>query len=618
MLNVVAFLASSVAVLSGPWSSSSTWDVAPVAGAFVEIPAGVDVVADVSPPALSGVDVDGSLTLDPFVSVHMQSAGNVVVHGRLVMRPLAPSVEHRLTFVGVDESAFVGGGHEVLASDVGLWVMHAGELDAAGHPRRAWSRILGGAPAGASTIVVGDASGWLAGDTVSIAPTDAPTVPGFAVRFEERTIAAVDGNVVTLATPLSWAHSEVVGLGAEVFNLSRNVVIEGQPTGRAHVAFMEPEAPIFLSHVEIRHMGPRKLQGLSVPEKILGRYSLHIHHGGDLVDGSVIDGVLVRDGMSHSFVPHASHGVALVDTVAYNVREDAYWWDPPDEHGTHATHRSLWDHCAAALVSANVSTTDRRLAGFVLRGGDDNVIADSVAVGIQGRDDAAGFQWPEGTASTGMVWDFQPGNVAHNNVADGILVWQNTGATEHVVQGFVGYHLGDAGITHGAYTNDYTYRDTLIYGAAGTGVSLEATSRSFAEPISFDGLVVDGADLGGDGIQTARHKQVTTWGFLRNVTIRNVAKAWRAAWDGTSNNPDLWVVLNFDADDVPVADHFDLDAIGIRPESEVRVVDRHGNLTRLFPLTSSSACPIVPEWGAKACTTARFLDSVLVNPAVIQ
>jgi hypothetical protein len=614
---IAHFLAASVALSSGSWSASSTWDTPPVVGSHVEIPDGVVVVVDVSPPDLSGVDVDGSLTFDPFVDVHLRSAGNVVVHGLLTMRPLAPSVEHRLTFIGVDESAFVGGGHSVLASDVGLWVMHSGTLDAAGHPRRAWSRIVGGAPSGASVIVVNDATGWQVGDVVSIAPTDPPNVPGFAVRFEERTIVDVDGNIVTLSSPLAWSHQGAVGIGAEVFNLTRNVVIEGQPTGRAHVALMEPEQPIYLSHITIQHMGPRKVQDLSVPTKILGRYSLHIHHGDDLTDGSLVEGVLVRDGMSHSFVPHASHGVTLLDTVAYNVREDGYWWDPPDEHGTHATHRQIWEHCAAALVSANVSTTDRRLAGFVLRGGDDNQIIDSVAVGIQGRDDAAGFQWPEGTSSTSAVWNFSPGNVAHNNVADGIFVWQNTGATEHTVRGFVGYYNGDAGITHGAYTNDYHYEDATLYGNGVTGVSLEATSRSVAEAITFDGLVIDGAGIGGDGIQTHRHKQITTWGFLRNVKISNVAKAWRAAWDGTSNNPDLWVVINLDVDDVPVADRWDLDAVGIRPESEIRAIDTHGNLTRLFPLTSPSTCATIPAWSAKVCEVPRFVDFAATNPLVV-
>jgi hypothetical protein len=71
-----------------------------------------------------------------WTSDRLESAGNVIIRGRLVMQPASPEVEHRLIFAGAREASFAGGGMEVLGSDVGLWVMDGGVLDVAGTPPR--------------------------------------------------------------------------------------------------------------------------------------------------------------------------------------------------------------------------------------------------------------------------------------------------------------------------------------------------------------------------------------------------------------------------------------------------------------------------------------------------
>src|SRR5690606_507346 len=52
------------AVKAGPWSDPATWSAGalPQEGDIVTIGAGLDVVLDVSPPALNGVNVDGKLS----------------------------------------------------------------------------------------------------------------------------------------------------------------------------------------------------------------------------------------------------------------------------------------------------------------------------------------------------------------------------------------------------------------------------------------------------------------------------------------------------------------------------------------------------------------------------
>ena len=90
----------------------------------------------------TGIDVraGGVLEFDPARSTTLTVTGNVVVRGRLRMRPNDPDVVHRLQFADVDESAFVGDTMGPVASDVGLWVIGAGRLDLMGSRRRGWNR----------------------------------------------------------------------------------------------------------------------------------------------------------------------------------------------------------------------------------------------------------------------------------------------------------------------------------------------------------------------------------------------------------------------------------------------------------------------------------------------
>src|SRR4029079_5105862 len=123
----------------GPWGSASTWkqNRVPVASDVVEIKHNVRL--DLS-TTVSGVLVQpaGLLRYTADETNTLSSKGNVVVLGELKMQPESASIVHTLTFGGVDESKFVGGGDVVLDSDVGLWVMGAGKLTLDGTPRKSW------------------------------------------------------------------------------------------------------------------------------------------------------------------------------------------------------------------------------------------------------------------------------------------------------------------------------------------------------------------------------------------------------------------------------------------------------------------------------------------------
>src|SRR5690606_37620971 len=75
---------ASVAAKSGNWSARSTWanGAVPAAGSIVSIPAGTNVVLDVSPPALNGLTIDGKLAFSNDKDLELTTEW-IMLHGEL-------------------------------------------------------------------------------------------------------------------------------------------------------------------------------------------------------------------------------------------------------------------------------------------------------------------------------------------------------------------------------------------------------------------------------------------------------------------------------------------------------------------------------------------------------
>ncbi len=432
--------------------------------------------------------------------------GNVVVDGLLSMRPQGPTVVHTVKFVGVDETKFVGGGMAPLASDVGLWVMGHGRLDVAGAPKTGWTRLASSVDAGSRTLSFAAAPvGWVVGDELLVTPTGPPATQDFATGFDVVRVSAVNGTTVEIDRPLPHGHPQVNGTWtAEVANLTRNVRIEGTPTGRSHVWIRSTRAQV-VDYAAIRFVGPRQV-GEEFTESVLGRYGLHFHESGDGSRGSEVIGTVVRDAGGHAFVPHMSHGITFRDTVSFDTFEEAYWWDLSPDTRTPGpeTNDTLYDHTMAALVRTDPDFRGYRLAGYTLGQGSGNTVRDSVAVGVQGNKHAAGFSWPESRGESGHgVWTFTGGNIAHNNMANGIFTWQNDDLP-HVVEDFAAYHNGETGITHGAYVNSYRYQGGHLYGNGSVALNLHAVDNG-GQHLSFESMIFDGGGVSDYLVQSNNH-----------------------------------------------------------------------------------------------------------------
>jgi hypothetical protein len=481
---------------SGNWSDPSTWIGGRVPGAAdtVIIAWGHTVTYDLTDSRVSGVTIadNAKLSFAPGQTALLRTDKNILVLGDLEMKPSSATVHHTIRFVDVDELKFVGGGMNVVDTDIGLWVRGDGLLDIAGTPKTSWTRLEAGANAGNTFITLQSApTGWRVGDEISIVPTEPPSVGNSSWSgFEVRTIQAISGRVVTLDIPLSLNHPAATDpnsgqtFTAEVLNLSRNVHIEGtgdgsaDPTknGRAHVQ-IHSTVPQFVGYAELKLLGPRRYTRESNHTAgALGRYALHFHHSRNGSRGSLIEGTVVRNAGGHSYVPHASHGITFRDTIAYDVWDDAYWWDPPPKDPARGVNtdnpindsdNTLYDKAVAAIVKADPSFRGGRLAGFNLMTGLQNIVRDSVAVGVQGNSDASGFTWPEAGSDRGGapsgVWQFNQGNISHNNKVHGIFTWQNN-SHNHIVENFVGYYNGGSLVDHGAYVNNYQYKNVIAFG----------------------------------------------------------------------------------------------------------------------------------------------------------
>jgi hypothetical protein len=587
-----------------PWSDPDSWprgvpgpgDVAVVSRRIV-----LDTDARVA-----GVSIEpgGELIYQPNASRSLRSTGNVVVKGRLVMRPASAAVDHLLVFEGVDEARMVGGGMDVVKGDVGLWVMDAGVLDLVGPGRRAWTRVTGAVAAGTARLSLTDApTGWRPGDELLVSPTLPPNQPDNSTAYSSAAVRSVNGRTVTLDRPTAFAHPTVdvvtdAGAGrvqtAEVLNLSRNVRIEGTPGHRSHI-FIRSQRPQTLKGVAIRHMGPRK-KAEEFTELVLGRYGLHLHMCGDGSRGSVVEGVVIRDAGNHAFVPHLSNGIVFRDCISHNTFEDAYWWDGAPDTRTPGSpsHDIRYERCVASLVQYDPPFRGFTLTGFSLQRGDGNVCTDSVAVGVQGDTNAAGFQWPEGGEG---IWRFER-NIAHNNANHGIFTWQNTGKL-HVITGFTAYHNAGAGISHGAYNNRYTYKDSTLYGNRGGALVLHADSWGGPDtPLQFLNLACHGARQSDYLVTAPRHHGANEFPPPRFVgsTFTGAAKA-AFAWlydgsDGPSTNEIVDIVdCRFDGNEFLLGP-------GIGADSRIRVMDRaHGSII-LRRADQSSGRP-VGKWNAR-------------------
>jgi hypothetical protein len=377
---------------------------------------------------------------------------NLIIRGRLEMKPQSTSVVHTLQFSNVSEAAFVGGtsggmSRTPVATDIGLWVVDTGILDAIGSTRTAWDRS-------------GNSSTWLTTDEMYRVPFTA-------------------GNFTTFTTHTKGiAPSTVVGPNGvtytqECLNATRNVIIQGTVGHKAHVFISSDEAQT-IKYVRFYALGPRKMGGDGFTAKVTGRWGgPHFHHSGS---GNLVEGCIVYGAGSHAFVYHSTDTSVFRDCVAFASTEIPFWWD--FDSSADFSNDVTYDHCLAAGIYCIPEFRGFDLTGFALYA-NSGTLTDCAAVGVLGNNTASGFTWPESSQGN---WNTNSGNVAHNNYVYGEYNWQNN-SFGHNIGTLVAFRNGSSGILAGAYINSFRYDGQVLFNNGGGG-DLQILATSYDIPIS--------------------------------------------------------------------------------------------------------------------------------------
>jgi hypothetical protein len=185
--------------------------------------------------------------------------------------------------------------------------------------QRTWMLLIETALSGDLSITLdGDASeaGWRVGDQIAIAPTSSfPRSDNLQSSSEEFTIAALDGNTVTLDSAISQPRlgSAARRMQAEVINLSRTVLVTGDDYdanehGLHTIAAFGAVAK--MSYARIEKGGQRGN---------LGRYPIHLHHAKDCPECSVV-GMVVHGSSQRGLVVHGTHRSLIDQNILYGVK----------------------------------------------------------------------------------------------------------------------------------------------------------------------------------------------------------------------------------------------------------------------------------------------------------
>ncbi|MEL7497620.1 MAG: Ig-like domain-containing protein [Planctomycetota bacterium] len=356
--------ATHVAISSGDWSSSTTWQngVVPAAGARVVIAKGQTVNVDrVFNEEFKTIRVDGTLKFATNVDTQLKVDTLVSTHcGRLEIgtatNPIQSNVTAKVIFA--DDGA-IDRNWDPTQLSRGALLMGATEIHGAQTTDTVTAAIQ---PRKGDTSVQLSAvpTNWKAGDEVVITGTQGAT------SDEVRTISSISGSTVRFNQGLALDHvTPNEGLNVYVANKTRNVQFSSENTAiarRGHIMLMHTYN-VSIDFAEFKDLGrtdkskdlddvqfeftedavgndagaPTVYSVETNPNanNIRGRYSLHFHRGGvdptstpARVNGSVVDG-----SPGWGFVNHSSH-VNFTSNVAYGVWGSAYYTETGDEVGT--------------------------------------------------------------------------------------------------------------------------------------------------------------------------------------------------------------------------------------------------------------------------------------------
>jgi hypothetical protein len=171
-----------------------------------------------------------------------------------------------------------------------------------------------------------NAAGWRVGDEIVLASTDYDPR-----QAERRTIAAINGNAITLDKKLDYMHFGKITFDVdergEVGLLTRNIKIQASEDAAqtyfgGHIMAMVT-SKMFIEGVEVSRMGQHME---------LARYPFHWHLAGD-VKGQYIRNTAIHDTYNRCVTVHGTHNLRVENNVTYNTVGHCFFLEDGIETG---------------------------------------------------------------------------------------------------------------------------------------------------------------------------------------------------------------------------------------------------------------------------------------------
>jgi cell surface hyaluronidase len=322
-LQAVGFAQVRTAVLSGSWSSPSTWGgVLPGVEDDVSIPAGISVILNTNVEC-GGILVSGRLEVERADrtllcdSLLVQGADAVFEVGTAANRFLQ---KFTLTLKGLPDETVISMGAKLLGAHQG------GTLQIHGKDRTEWTFLGANAAVGATSMTMSDDIDWQVGDTILVTSSRLAWS-----EAETRTITAVSGKTVSFTPGLSYLHngstttrtrsrdgkSWTANLRAEVGLLSRNIKIQGDAASEAsgfggHIMVM-PTGGVsgyaFIQGAELFRMGQKS---------VIGRYPMHWHMCAQFGAGQYFKDNTVHRSFNRALTIHGTESTLVDNNFFYD------------------------------------------------------------------------------------------------------------------------------------------------------------------------------------------------------------------------------------------------------------------------------------------------------------
>lgn len=544
----------------------------------------------------------------------------------------------------------------------GEWVSHGRQLN------KTWTSFHPVA-AGATKLTLTEAVNWQVGDELLIPDTRQMNAnpgwqaPPIGPRRESRvTIAAIDGNTLTLSKPLDFEHAAAAGQLPYVANCTRNIVVRSEnPRGtRGHTMFMDT-AHVNLYYTAFLDLGrtlPKRLDSYDAKTQHVGTNQIaryggpHWHHVHGHADAQELTGRLVgcygngSDITKWFLVQHGTHDLLIADNVADQfvggsfVTEDGFEvrgrylrnfacgsrgngtngkfnllnsGEPGTQHAPGAEGSGFWFHGSAHVVHSNVS------------------INNSVGYQIMHMHQVTGRKIPlepggpantkfDPAASLPLMFDT---NLALSNLQAGFESWHQP--TGWFATNFHSYHNGAVGALAGnGEPGGLHFRNSRFINSGGVGAGLH-TSAAYSGHISFDGGEISGF---AEGMHDVRSSFV-----VRNTIFRNARH--NLKWDNFEHltQPTLLENVTFERL-TPKTQHIVLGQGGLGPGrygdswtgtgSQFRIVNWQGTGKNYFLFEDYAqrhrkAAPSDPEKNVLTCpedglTVGQCWDKYGVGP----